>query len=172
MADEPQEVPQKKKKGLPKTAIIVAGVALVEAAVFFAVFKFAGSGPEAAHGESNPSIAGPAASQPVMPAEVALVQGLRVPNEKRGQMWIYDVDVTIVVPASEAERIQKIVDERSGEIGDRVGRIVRGATARMLEEDDLRALKNQLTLAVQDVFQDESVVQRILIPRFVPMRSD
>jgi flagellar basal body-associated protein FliL len=160
------------KKRFPKTLSIVLGVAVAEAAAFFIIFKLAAGGPEAAHGEGSHVIEGPAASQPVGLAEVLLLRSLRVPNDKSGRMYIYDLDISVVVPLSEKARIEGIAKQREGEIADRVARIVRGATDRMLREDDLRALRQQLMEGLREVTNDETSIQRVLIPRFVPLRSD
>lgn len=168
-APSPEAAPKKK---LPKTLIIVLGVAIGEAVVFGVLFKVAGGGPAAAHGEGQHAVQGPVATQPVGVAEVLLVKSFRVPNDKSGRLYIYDLDISVVVPLDAKERMETLVKERGGEIGDRIARIVRGASDRMLREDDLRALRQQLLEGLREISRDEILVQRVLIPRFVPMRSD
>lgn len=171
VADSTDEEPKKKKK-LPKTMIIVLAVTAIEAVVFFAVFKMVGGGPEAAHGEDSHVIEGAAASQPVGTTEIELVKSFKVPNDKSGRMFIYDMDVSIVVAADDAKLAQEFVDTRTADIADRLARIVRSAHHQMLWEDDLRALRQQLRAGLAEIANDDDLVRRILIPRFVPMRSD
>jgi flagellar basal body-associated protein FliL len=167
---QPQAGIAKPKKRLPLTLGIVLSVAIAEAAVFFIVFKFVGGGPQTAKAEGGHVVE--AASQPVGLAEVPLLKGFRVPNDKLGRMYIYDLDLSVVVPEDHKERMEGVVKHRSAEIGDRIARIMRSATDRMLKEDDLRALRQQILEALREVVEDDNLVQRVLIPRFVPMRSD
>ncbi len=174
MADKPEkkEEPPVSKKRFPMTIGIVVGVAVLEAAAFLAVFKLSGSGPEPARAEGSHEIEPTPASQPAAPVEVAVVRNLRVLNDKSGHSYMYDLDISVVVPASEKERTETLVRDRSGEIGDRIAGILRGATERMLREDDLRALRQQILEALREISGDQELVQRVLIPRFVPMRAD
>jgi flagellar basal body-associated protein FliL len=105
-------------------------------------------------------------------AEVIILKNFRVPNKKSGRLFIYDMDVSIVVPAADKPRLEKITKERSGEIADAVARIMRRATEKTLTEDDLRALRQQIKEGILEVIKEEKLVQRILIPRFVPIRAD
>ena len=174
MAEQPaaKEAASKPKSRLPMTLGLVLGVAIAEAVVFFLVFKMGGGGPQTAEASETHAIEEAPASQPVGYAEVAVLRGFRVPNDKSGRMYIYDIDVTVVVPTDHKERVETLVKERSGEIGDCMARIMRGATDRMLKEDDLRALRQQMLEGLHLIAEDESLVQRVLIPRFVPIRGD
>jgi flagellar basal body-associated protein FliL len=165
-----EEASAKPKKRLPMTVGIVLGVALAEAAVFFIVFKFAGGGPQAAHAEASHAVE--PATQPAGVAEVPVLKSFRVPNDKLGRMYLYDLDLSVVVPLDQKEHMEGLVKQRSGEIGDRIARIMRSATDRVLKEDDLRALRQQMLETLREIVEDESLIQRVLIPRFVPMRSD
>jgi flagellar basal body-associated protein FliL len=68
--------------------------------------------------------------------------------------------------------VEGLVKQRSGEIGDRIARILRSASDRVLKEDDLRALRQQVLETLREIVEDENLIQRVLIPRFVPMRAD
>jgi flagellar basal body-associated protein FliL len=172
MADKPQkdEAPAKPKSRLPMTLGIVVGVALAEAAGFFVVFKFVGGGPQAAQAQVSRGVE--PATQPVGVAEVPVLKSFRVPNDKLGRMYLYDLDLSVVVPLDQKERMEALVKQRSGEIGDRIARLMRSATDRMLKEDDLRALRQHMLETLREIVEDENLIQRVLIPRFVPMRSD
>ncbi len=164
--------PAAPKRKLPVTLLAVVGVAVVEAAVFFIVFKSVGSGPKAAHGEESHAIEPPPASKPAGVVEVMLLKAFRVPNDKTGLMYLYDMDVSVAVATPNKERMETLVRERAGEIGDRVARIMRAASDRVLREDDLRALRTQVQEALAEISGDPELVQRVLLPRFVPIRSD
>jgi flagellar basal body-associated protein FliL len=164
------QTPAKTKKRFPTTVGIVLGVAIAEAAVFFLVFKFAGGGPRAAQAEDGRSVE--AATQPAAVAEVPVLKSFRVPNDKLGRMYLYDLDVSVVVPLEQKGRVEELVKQRSGEIGDRIARILRSASNQMLKEDDLRALRQQVLETMRAIVEDENLIERVLIPRFVPMRVD
>jgi hypothetical protein len=134
------------------------------------LFKFVGGGPQAAQAEG--SHGAEATTQPVGEAEVPVLKGFRVPNDKLGRMYLYDLDLSVTVPLDKKEQMETLVKERSAEIGDRMARIMRGATDRMLKEDDLRALRQQMLETLREIVADENLIQRVLIPRFVPMRAD
>ena len=73
------------KKGFSKKKIgIIAGVAVLQAAAFFGVFKFAQSGPRPAHGEDSHVIENDPTSQPVEYAELLLLKSFKVPNTSSG----------------------------------------------------------------------------------------
>ncbi len=105
-------------------------------------------------------------------AEVLVVKNFRVPNNKSGRLFIYDIDLSIVVTASDKERLEKTVKERNAEIADTIAQIIRRASEKTLTEDDLRALRYQIREGLLEIIHDEKLVQRVLIPRFVPIRAD
>ena len=170
MADEKptDDAPPAKKRFSKKTLGIVLGAAIFQGVAFFVIFKVAGSSPEPAHGEGSHAIE---AEQPVSEAEVALLRGFRVPNDKSGRMWIYDIDISIVVTSDKQVEMEKLAESHAGEISDRVARILRAATPQMLGEDDLRVLRDQLAEGLNEITGDEDLIQRILIPRLVPIPS-
>ncbi len=170
MADEPGAEAASPRKSFPKKTIgVVMGIAVVQGALFFAAFKFLGGGPEPAHGEDSHAIEGEATKKPTGVAEVALLRGFKVPNEKRGRLWIYDIDVSVVVPEDRKGDMQEIAKKREAEIADRVARILRAATDDVLTEVDLRILRGQIKEMLDELTEDPDLVQRILLPRFVPI---
>jgi flagellar basal body-associated protein FliL len=160
------------KKGLPIKLIgIVLGIAAVQGAAFFFVFKGSGAKPHTATAEPAHAIE-PEPEKPVLAvAEVQLLKGFKVPNDKSGRMCLYDIDLSVVVAAEQKEKMKKIAEERAGEIADSIGRIVRAASEPMLREDDLRTLRAQFTDALTEIVQSRDLIQRVLIPRFVPLPS-
>ncbi len=173
MADPaPPPAPPKPRSKLPLVLGVAVGVALVEAGVFFAVFKMSGSGPAPAHGEESHVVEGEAVIEPAGIAEVQVFKNFRVPNDKSGRLFIYDVDLSVVVPLAEKEKVETLVKENLAAIGDHAARVIRGASERVLREDDLRALREQLLDALREALGDDKIIQRVLIPRLVPLRSD
>jgi flagellar basal body-associated protein FliL len=141
--------------------------------------------PEGGHGggAAKPEGAGakPEGGAPAAPAnaaadqefaEVSVLRNLRVPNDKSGRVYLYDLEISAVVAASEKDRAETLVKARAGEIGDRLAALMRSAPDRVLKETDLRTLRFQILEALREITGEESLVQRILIPRFVPIRSE
>ena len=80
--------------------------------------------------------------------------------------------ITVVVAADRKKEMEKLVDERGGEIGDRIGMIVRSADPRVLEDPEFQSLKMKFREAFAQISGDSSLVLRVLIPRSVKMRAD
>lgn len=176
MADEPENAGVEQappKKGLSKKLLaIIGGAVVLQGVLFFVVFKFIGGSPEAAHGDQNPALEDANVPDVSGYAEVQLMRGFKVPNDQTGVLRIYDIDLSVVVPADKKEELETLFEERGGEIADRIARIVRGATEEMLREIDLRVLRAQIRTALQEIVRDEKLVQRVLIPKFLPIRAD
>ncbi len=172
MADEAPPQDAVKKKRIPTTLVIVAAVAIVEGIGFYAAAKLSGSGPEASYGEPGEHyVQGENPTAEPDSAEVVLLEKFKAPNTKSGRLYIYDLNIVIKVPAHEKERIEAVVAERKGEISDIVARIVRSADPRVLAEDELKTLRMQVQHALTPILGDEDLVERVLIPRCVPILS-
>ncbi|MBU0639921.1 MAG: hypothetical protein KKB50_13715 [Planctomycetes bacterium] len=164
---------QAAKKRLPKTAIIITIVAVAEAACFFAAINLFGAGPEPTYGNTGEHvIEGEEAGTPAGSSEVTLLSRFKVPNNKSGRTLIYDFDISVMVPTERQTEMEELADTRKDELADRVAQIVRGAEPRELAEDDLRTLRLKLCRAFNQIAGDDRLIERVLIPRCVPMRGD
>jgi len=175
MADEqaPQK-PAKKKNTAVMTLIIVAVVALLEGGAFVVLIKVLGGGPEASYGSPDGEhvMEGSPAAEGENATEVVLLQRFRVPNNKAGFTVMYDIDLSVVVPAPRKEEMEQIAANRDAAIKDRVTTVIRDASPRVLSEDDLGTLRVMLKQALSEVVGDDQMIQRVLIPRLVPLRTD
>ena len=166
---------QPKKARIPKTLILVVVIAIVEGAGFYTATKLFGGGPQVAHGADEVEghvLDGEQATDVAVTAEIDVLRQFKVPNDKRGRMYIYDFDVVLKVPSSREEDATKLVEKRKGEISDRVARIVRGADPGVLHEPELKSLRMQLQHAIGEVVGDPDIIIEVLIPRCVPVRTD
>lgn len=167
-----QDQPQIKKKRLPATLVIVAVVTLVEGAGFYAATKLMGAGPQAAHGGEGGNYAeGEQPDQAGTTAEVELLKGFKVPNDKRGQPFIYDFDFYLKVPSADEEVLAEFVENRRGEISDRIARLVRAADPAMLHEAELKTLRLKVQQTISEILGDPEMILEVLIPRCVPIRA-
>ncbi|QOJ14734.1 MAG: hypothetical protein HRU75_08810 [Planctomycetia bacterium] len=173
-AETPATAPARRKK-LPTTALLIGGITIVQAVGFFFAFKMFAGPPAAtlgADGQHHAAGEDPKGETSKVTTEFALLEKLRVPNNKSGRMFMYDLDVFVVVGADRRPIVEKLKTERAAEVSDRLAQIVRAADPRILEEDDLRTLRMQMQSALSTISGDPELIQRVLIPRCVPIRAD
>lgn len=172
MAEETAK-PTKKKRKIPKTAVIVAGVMVVEAVGFIGAMKMFGSGPSDTYGADGEHYVqgNDPTTQPVT-AEVIVLKKTKLANNKSGRAHIYDMDITVMVASDRKKDMEKLVDEHGGEIGDRISMVVRSADPAVLEDPEFRILKMKFREVFAKISGDPSLVLRVLIPRSVKMRAD
>lgn len=173
-AAAPEEGKPKKGGGMKGTLIIVGVVSIVEAGGFYGAMQMFGGGPQVAHGEQAETnhAEGP---EPVVhkpTSEVELLTKFKVPNDKSGRLFIYDMDLYVKIDAEHQEQFDTLVTERKGELSDRVARIIRSNETDVLHEADLKSLRMQVRHALGEMAGDPEMVLEVLIPRFVPIRSD
>ena len=96
----------------------------------------------------------------------------KIANGKSGRAYIYDMDVAVVVASDRKEEMEKLVEERLGEIGYRISMIVRSADPSVMEDPEFRTLKMKFREALTKIAGDDTLVLRVLIPRSVQMRAD
>jgi flagellar basal body-associated protein FliL len=176
MSDEgaPAEKRSLLKGRVPMTLALVVGIAVVEGIGFYAATKLLGGGPQAAYGEEGQDHVLDGEDSGLLPssAEIELLSKFKVPNDKRGRLYIYDFDITLKVPGQREAEVAQLVTERKGEISDRVARLVRAADPALLHEPELKTLRMQIQHAVGEIADDQDIVIEVLIPRCVPLRSD
>lgn len=170
---EGAEIAAPKKSGSKKTIIIIAAVALFEAAGFFAFIKFFYATPEPTYGADAEHLVEEEEEAPATKtAEVELLKRCKIPNSSKGITYLYDFDLAILVPVDKQEAATTLVEEHRAQISDRVGQLVRAANSRVLDEVDFKSLRMQIHEALAKVFDDETLVIEVLIPRCVPIKTD
>ncbi len=168
-ASAPKRVP------LTATLALVAAVAIVEGIGFYTVTKLFGGGPQVAYGEGEEQgnvLDGEEAGRVSMTVETEVLTRFKVPNDKRGRLYVYDFDLAVKVPRHREADAARLVAERRGELSDRIARIVRAADPTVLHEPELKTLRLQLQHAMGEVAGDQDLILEVLIPRCVPIRSD
>jgi hypothetical protein len=176
-ADEapPQEATPKRKIRVPKTLALVVVIAIIEGAGFYAATKLFGGGPQIAHGAGEDRghlLDGEQVGEVPVTVEIEVLKKFKVPNDKRGRLYIYDFDVALKVPGHREQETTQLIDERQRELADRVARVVRAADPAILHEPELKTLRVQLQHAIGEVVGDQDIIVEVLIPRYVPIRSD
>lgn len=181
MADDGKKPPadgeqKPKKKGPPKTVVLIAIVSVVEAGLFFGGMQMFGGGPQVAHagdehGGENVLHGEDPAHKPTESVEVELLTKFRVPNDRSGWLYIYDLDLYVKAPKSNEEKITTMIESRKGELSDRIARIIRGNDSAVLSEPDLKTLRTQIRNAIGEMAHDPELISEVLIPRCVPVRA-
>jgi hypothetical protein len=172
---DPKKASPPRTARLSTTLALVLGVAVVEGIGFYAATKIFGGGPQVAYGEGEGRenvLDGDEAGAVPKTVEAEVLTRFKVPNDKRGRLYIYDFDLAIKVPHDRAAEAARLVAERQREISDRVARIVRAADPAVLHEPELKTLRLRLQQAIGEVAGDENLIIEVLIPRCVPIRSD
>jgi len=172
---EEQEVEGGKKKSrLTKTLALVLGIAVIEGAGFFGVTKFFGGGPQNTYGEEADAhvLDGEEAQDIAKTVEIEMLERFRVPNDRSGRLYTYDISVALKIPGAREEDAVQLVADRNREISDRVARIIRAADPPVLREPELKTIRTQLRQAIGEVIGDQDLIVEVLIPRCVPIRSD
>jgi flagellar basal body-associated protein FliL len=174
MPEQPEAKPaDKPRKKLPKTALLIAGVMVVEAGGFLAAMKLFGAGPGDSYGaEGGHYVQGYDPTTQPATAEVEVVRKFKVLNTKSGRAYVYDFDISAMVAGDRLADMQKLITERSGEVADRLSMVIRSADPRELDADDLQSLRMKFKREINAVAGDESLVLRVLIPRAVQMRAE
>ncbi len=168
----PAAAPAKAGRKLPMKLILIVAAAVVQGALLFAVTKMFGGGPQSAHGQEaghEDVLEGPNPADTPKSIEFELLKAFRVPNESRGRLYIYDLDISVKVAAQRKADMDLLVTERRAELADRVAAIVRSATPDVLNEPELKTLRMKFKYAIGAVADDTDLVLEVLIPRCVPI---
>lgn len=156
--------------GKKKILMIVSAFVLAEAAGIFVALKMFGSGPAAADAGAITTTQ-PGENDLLNNAEIEIAQ-FRAPNEKTGQLFVYDLKVAAVVPKDKKEKAEMLVSQTSAKITDRLIRVIRRAEPGQLREEDLGSLRRQIKYELDKLFEDDTIVREVLIPYFQKYRSD
>lgn len=158
------------KSGKKKVIAVVGAFVLLEATGIFVALKFFGAGPSAADAGAVLTTQ-PGEDDLLSSAEIEVAQ-FRAPNEKTGQLFVYDLKVAVVVPVERKDEAEQLVDRVSSKITDRLIRVIRRAEPGQLREEDLGSLRRQIKYELDKLFQDDTMVREVLIPYFQKYRSD
>jgi len=175
MADTHQINGDAPSAGSPKsrrmlTVVIAAALVLGEGLGIFIITRMLYYQPKAAAaGELTPEQQALRAAEDQV--ELALPE-IDAFNKREGRLYLYNIEVTLLVPKNRAEEIQKILDMRKSTIMDRFNTVIRGADNKYLNEPGLDTLRRQFQFELNKILGDDHIVQDLLIPRFYQSPAD
>jgi flagellar basal body-associated protein FliL len=166
---------------LTKLPVLLGGVMILEAVVLFAGFKFLGSGARNASAadlttdiskkDDDGDKTGPADSGKTV--EVELLDG-KFPNKQNGRTFLYDVHFRLSVKTEAADKVKKIITDRSALIEDRIRTIIAQSDPEKLQggsEPGLETLKRQVKYQLDEIVGD-GLIDEVLVPQCIGFRTD
>ncbi|UCG33026.1 MAG: hypothetical protein JSU68_00040 [Phycisphaerales bacterium] len=161
-----ESVSPKRKLLLPA---VVASAMLVEGVAIFGAVKLFGPGPDRAL--AMDTIAGVGAD--LQPKSVEMdIADFKALNEKSGLTFVVDISVSAKVPMDRAEDAERLVEEKSKTIVDRLTLAVRSAEPNHLKEEDLATIRRKMKFELDKILDDDTIVEELLITRFQKFRAD
>lgn len=172
-APAPEAAAAPAKKGLPiKTIAIVAVLMVLEAAAVVVVLGAFG-GPKHSEGATTPKELVHDDSEDLQ--EIEIVSD-KYQNLTTGRVWIWDVAVFVQVKNKNAERIEKVLEQRKAEISEGLGQIVSRAQHAQLKEPDRQSINRQFAAFLEKVAGADAdgkpLIDRVLIPKCRGYPSD
>lgn len=153
-----------RRKGRLALFGVVGGVMLLEGVGIFALTRVVGGGPSQASGASSDVVNAGAAAPAPPPQELALAD-IQVMNQMSGRTMTYVVKVVAAVDATEVEAAKAVVANKQAAIEDKLAQVVRAAEPQFFKEAGLETLRRQFKHAVDPLFDGQSPIKEILIPK-------
>lgn len=151
--------------------VLVVLVMVLEGGGIFIAMKVFGSGPEDADAAAMLGEDGLVGWTESGFVEVH-VADLEAPHVKTGRSYIYDIRVSIRIKPEAKEQVDTLLANHKEMLMDRLNRIIRGAEPTHLEEDGLEVIRRQMKYELDQALGDETIVEEVLLPRFLKMKAD
>ncbi len=169
MADEGdlQPVAERKGRGRLLQIAIIGALMLGEGIGVFLLANSLSASPDLAVGaEGGTPGAGSAADDADALAEVELAE-CRPGNSTSGKYISFNIRVTALIALADRKRVEELVEQKSARIQDRINYVVRSADLRHLHEPGFETLRRRLKHEMDQVFNDDTLIQGILIPELL-----
>lgn len=159
-------------KGGKKLLVLIIGAALVlgEGVGIFVVTRMM---------YQRPATAEAAAQTPEQAALATVEDQVELPlpevnafNKREGRLFLYNLEVTIIVHKDKAEDVKKILEMRKSTILDRFNTVIRSADSKYLNEPGLETLRRQFRFELDKILGDDELLHDLVIPRFYQSPAD
>lgn len=95
----------------------------------------------------------------------------RPTNRMTGKLIAFQLHVSVLVAAGDADRVKTTVEAKQGRIRDRINFVIRSAEPNQLNEPGLEIIKRRLKHEFDSVLEDPSVIREVLIPELLQSGS-
>ncbi len=152
------------------TVAVVGGLMLVEGAGLMVAVRYMGGGPrQTAAGEGGSPETAEGSGE--LSAELPLTT-LMAFNSQDGRVFVYQMGVVVVVEARSRIKAEEMIQARQNTVDDRLGKLVRAADPKFLNEPGLETLRRQFKHELAQVFGDPNLIKEVLFPEFSATRAD
>jgi flagellar basal body-associated protein FliL len=165
-AEAPKEEAKPAKKGLPiKTIGIIGAIMAIEAGALFFVLGGLG-GPKKSEAAVDPKHVEVDESQEVQEIEIV---SEKFQNMTTGKVWVWDISLFVQVRQKNAERVEKVLEQRGAELKEGLSQIVSRAQHAQLKEPERQSLNRQFSAFLEKVVgmdaDNKPLIDRVLIPK-------
>jgi len=176
MADTDQIIDDSTESAAPKggrkwLTLVIAGVLVFgEGIGIFVVTRMMYQRPATAEAaEQSPEEAAIAAIEDQV--ELALPE-VNAFNKREGRLFLYNLEVTVIVPKDKSKEVEKVLEMRKSTILDRFNTVIRSADSKYLNEPGLETLRRQFRFELNKILGDDEIITDIVIPRFYQSPAD
>lgn len=170
-AGKPAEAAPKKKFSM-KLMLMLGGVLLLEVVTVMVAFSMAG-GPKpvsADHADAHKMV-----DDSNNEAEELVIED-RFANSRRGDVYLYDTQIFVVVRKKHQEKVKSDLKTMAAQVHTDILTIFRRADPSFMHEDELQTLSRQIKSALDSRLgrdgEGQPIVQRVLITRCTEYRVD
>ena len=170
MADEPAPLASRGLHGKALPFAIVTLLMIGEGVGIFVLAKAMTPGPTSVFagegGEDRASDREAQLADEADPVEIELAD-CRPNNKMSGKLISFQIRISILVPASDQQRAEQLVDAKRARLLDRTNFVIRSAQLIHLNEPGLETIKRRLKHEYDRVFNDRELVREVLIPEWL-----
>jgi flagellar basal body-associated protein FliL len=172
MPDEetPAPSPPKSKKLMP--ILIVGAIMALEGGGIYVAMKLLGAEPAAASAsQATGQIGAPVRNEPGKEIAEVPITTTDASNNVSGRLYLYHIEVSALVEAGKKDGLAELVVQRKSTIQDRINGVIRGADPKHLNEPGLETIRRQIQFELNKVFEDDSLILELLIPKLMQSRT-
>ena len=138
----------------------------------YAAMKFLGAEPAAASAsQDGGQTSAPARDEPDKEVAEVLITVTDASNNVSGRLYVYHIEVSALVEAGKKDRLAELIEHRKSTIRDRINGVIRGADPKHLDEPGLETIRRQIEFELNKVFEDDSLILELLIPKLMQSRT-
>ena len=170
MADGADPTASRRDRGKALSFIIVVLLMIGEGVAVFVLTNAMNSGPSSAVAaddyDAGATEAGAGVAGQTDLVEIELAE-CRPSNKMSGKFISFQIRISILVRAAEQERAEQLVESKRARLRDRTNFVIRSAELKHLNDPALQTIRRRLEHEYDRVFDDDELVQEVLIPEWL-----